>query len=201
MNWDSIEELKSMRAKIDRRLNQLKSVERKSKKSHADVFESCFRILDTDITNLYEESSYNNEKKYYVYVHCDPFFALRANTNGKIAFATTLGINYLPFYVGKGEGNRAFDLNRNGSHRKIKQIINNSGKDIEVKIIKTGMTELEALMMESKLIDIFGLKSYGGWLANLDEGHSSTLRKELYTDDFTNVNKMLKRSRLNEQTK
>jgi hypothetical protein len=54
------------------------------------------------------------------------------------------------------------------------------------------LTEKEALMLESKLIDIFGLTSFGGWLVNLDEGTSNKKRKEIYMDDYINVNKMLK---------
>lgn len=191
MNWDSIEELKALRSKIDRRLNQLMPVEKKQKSAHASVFNSCMAILNTDISHLY--SSDNSDSKYYVYVHCDPFFKLNATANGKIAFAATMGIESLPFYVGKGEGNRAYDLNRNESHRKKRQMIEMSGKHIDVKIVKDKLTETEALALESKLIDIFGMKSFGGWLVNLDEGTNNSQRKEIYLEDYVNVNKMLKK--------
>ena len=110
----------------------------------------------------------------------------------QIAFASTLGIESLPFYVGKGEGNRAYDLNRNESHRKKRQFIEQTGKQVQVLILKDNLTEVEALMLESKLIDIFGLKSYGGWLVNLDEGVNNQSRKQIYIDDYVNINKMLK---------
>ena len=192
INWDSIEELKSLRAKIDRRLNQLIVVEKRGKKNHFSVFNSCQNILNADISHLYEHIDLCEERCFYVYAHCDPFFKLKADTNGKIAFAATMGIDMLPFYIGKGVGNRAYDLNRNDSHRKKRQHIEQSGKKIHVRIIKDNLTEKEALMLESKLIDIFGLKSFGGWLINLDEGVNNDQRKRIYVDDYVNINKMLK---------
>ena len=103
-----------------------------------------------------------------------------------------MGIEYLPFYVGKGVGDRAYNINRNESHHKKRQFIEKSGKSIQIKILKDGLTESEALMMESKLIDIFGLVSFGGWLVNLDEGINNESRKEMYMEDYMNINKMLK---------
>lgn len=190
VNWDSVEDLKALRAKIDRRLNQLIPVVKKQKSSHAEVFDSCLAIINTDISHLYPNES--DDRRYYVYVHCDPFFKLNATQNGKIAFASSIGIDSLPFYVGKGIGDRAYDLNRNESHRKKRQIIESSGKTIDVKIVWFGLTESEALAKESKLIDIFGLKSFGGWLVNLDEGTNNRQRKEIYMEHYLNINKMLK---------
>ena len=192
IDWNSVEQLKSLRAKIDRRLNQLVVVEKKYKSNHSSVFDSCNRILEADISFLYTEQKLSNDRKFYVYAHCDPFFNLKADTNGKIAFASTLGLSSLPFYIGKGEGRRAYDLSRNESHRKKRQFIERSGKDVQIVLIRDGLTELEALMLESKLIDIFGLTSFGGWLVNLDEGTHNEQRKQIYIDDYINVNKMLK---------
>jgi len=192
INWNSIEDLKALRAKIDRRLNQLTVVHKRQKKNHLSVFESCQRIIDTDISHLYKDIKLDFDRKFYVYAHCDPFFKLKADVNGKIAFAATLGIESLPFYIGKGEGNRAYDLNRNDSHRKKRQFIEQAGKQVQIHIIKDNLTEIQALMLESKLIDIFGLKSYGGWLVNLDEGVNNQLRKKIYIDEYFNINKMLK---------
>jgi hypothetical protein len=161
---------------------------------HSSVFDSCNYIHEYDIAHLYNDIESSDERKFYVYVHCDPFFKLKADANGKIAFASTLGIEHLPFYVGKGEGDRAYNINRNDGHRKKRQMIEKSGKEIQIKILKTSLTEKEALCLESKLIDIFGLVSFGGWLVNLDEGVNNTQRKNLYIDDYVNINKMMKRT-------
>jgi hypothetical protein len=143
---------------------------------------------------MYDGMELSQERRFYVYAHCDPFFKFKADTNGKIAFASTIGLDYLPFYVGKGEGNRAYELNRNEGHRKKRQFIEGSQKEVQIRIIKDNLTELEAFMLESKLIDIFGLTSFGGWLVNLDEGVNNSNRKQLYFDDYININKMLKMS-------
>lgn len=193
IDWNSIEQLKSLRSKIDRRLNQLTVVEKKQKKSHFSVFKSCNKIYNANIANVYDDVVLSEEQKFYVYVHCDPFFKLKADVNGKIAFASSLGIEYLPFYVGKGEGSRAYDLNRSESYRKKRQVIEKSGKNIQVKLIQENLTERDALALESKLLDIFGLVSFGGWLVNLDEGINSNTRKNIYIEDYVNINKMLKR--------
>jgi hypothetical protein len=193
VDWNSIEQLKTLRSKIDRRLNQLIVVEKKYKKSHVEVYDSCMKIYLTDISSLYEDrNDLNEQKNFYVYAHCDPFFGLKADTNGKIAFASMLGLTHLPFYIGKGTGTRAYDLNRSESHRKKRQFIENSNKEVMVSILQDNLTEKEALMIESKLIDIFGLTSFGGWLVNLDEGSNNHQRKQIYFDDYINVNKMLK---------
>ena len=193
INWDSIDDLKQMRAKIDRRINQLATpIESKKKKSHATVFNACLSIANADISVLYSDVQTDTNTDYYVYAHCDPFYRLKADQNGKIAFAASLGLNSIPFYIGKGTGKRAFDLNRNEMHRKKRQMIESSGKQIDVIIIKDGLSELNALMMESKLIDIFGLISFGGWLINLDEGTKNLERRKLYDNDFLTIHKRLK---------
>ena len=192
IDWDSIDNLKQLRAKIDRRINQLSPPTPKIKMSHIEVFDACQTIVSTDISKLYSESSTNPDTSYYVYAHCDPFYRIKAEQNGRIAFAALLGLNNVPFYIGKGTGKRAFDLNRNEMHRKKRQMIEASGKQIDVVIIKSGLSELDALMLESKLIDIFGLTSFGGWLINLDEGINNTERRKCYENEFKIIHKRLK---------
>lgn len=132
---------------------------------------------------------------YYVYAHCDPGFKIALKKNGKTTFAATLGMEYVPFYIGKGSGNRAYDLNRNESHRKVRQKIQRFGKDVAVTILKDGLTELEALCIESKLIDIFGLISQrDGHLVNLDEGVSPNERRKLYKDKLSEISQLQKNS-------
>lgn len=193
IDWNSIDELKQLRAKIDRRINQLlPSNASKKKNSHATVFNACMSIVNKDISGLYSNSPTNSDTNFYVYAHCDPFYKMRADQNGKIAFAATIGLDSIPFYIGKGTGKRAFDLNRNEMHRKKRQMIELSGKQIDVVIIKDGLTELDALMLESKLIDVFGLTSFGSWLINLDEGIKNLERRKMYESDFLTIHKRLK---------
>lgn len=108
-------------------------------------------LLSQDWSHLYFGG--DESPKYYVYVHVD---------QTKAIFVTTkeCGGNYggAPFYVGKGCGDRAFDLNRNQGHGKILKQLLAKGlekKDI-VKIVFDGLTEAKAFEIEAKLIYFFG---------------------------------------------
>lgn len=137
-------------------------------------------ISKTDVSKIYENTG---SKEYYVYVHCNPLQVLNIKDNARHFFAATeLKLTHVPFYVGKGIGNRANNLSRNEGHKKIRQYLDKVEKEIEVIKIKTDLTEGEALALESKLIDIFGLKALCqfGMLTNLDEGMNATERRTLY---------------------
>ena len=160
------------------------------KKYLKDMLDYCFNIYNFDISCIYEDLNLDQSKNYYVYLHLDPTNPIENNTRKpKHLFYAAIGCKYLPFYVGKGSNNRAYDLNRNELHRKIRQRIRKSNNDVEVFILKDNLTELEALCLESKLIDIMGLKAHYqyGLLVNLDEGYRSHERRQLYIDNYKNL--------------
>lgn len=158
------------------------------------VFDSCNEILKTDISSLYDDLELDESKDYYVYAHCDPGFKIAINKEGKSTFAASLGLQYMPFYIGKGKGTRSTDLNRNEMHRKVRQKIQKFGKDIIVFKIAENLTEKEALILESKLIDIFGLMSFKGRLVNLDEGIAVKERRQKYQKSLDNLSEFYKNS-------
>lgn len=122
-------------------------------------------LLEQDWSHLFNG---NIERKYYVYFHKAGKRKIIFN-HEKVSFDCT---GY-PFYVGKGTGDRAYDLNRNQGHGKILdqlKLQKKSSKDI-VFIVKDCLTESEALELESKLIYFFGTKyekNRRGILVNLD---------------------------------
>lgn len=148
------------------------------------ILDSCSNIMNKDISSLYDNLQLDENKIYYVYCHMDPMKPIQIKSNANLIFGATLGITHFPFYVGKGSLNRWKETNRNDSYRKIKQLLDKNNKEIQCKIIFDKLTEKEALILESKLIDIFGLMSYGGFLTNLDEGYDAYNRKRLYYDDL-----------------
>jgi hypothetical protein len=157
-----------------------------------DVFNSCLRIYNTDISHLYA-NTYSDEEKYYVYAHCDPQHKIAIGKHGVTTFAATLGLNFRPFYIGMGQGDRAFVLDRNETHRKYRQKLQKKNLEASVSIIKDGLTKSEALAFESKLIDIFGLIVDRGYLVNLDEGTQNKARRDLYENDLISIGRIAPR--------
>ena len=94
--------------------------------------------------------------------------------------------DYLPFYVGKGKGNRAHHHLRYESHAKINRFkkavidkIKEANRDVKIKIWKDGLSEEEAFNLEKDLIQRFGRRDLGtGILTNLsDGGHGNSGRR------------------------
>jgi len=92
-----------------------------------------------------------NTLKCYVYVYSDP-------RNGK------------PFYVGKGQGNRVFahlddptDTEKTATIKAIREF----GAEPQIDILRYGLTEAEASLVEASAIDLIGLPH----LTNRVAGH------------------------------
>lgn len=166
-------------------IGEIRSKDRVTSKQ--ERFLACNNIYNTDISDLYIDLNLDKSNKYYVYAHCYPS-KIMVGKDGVTSWAATIGFENVPFYIGKGTGNRAYELDRNETHRKVKQKLRALGQDIEVKIIKENLNEIEALCMESKLIDIFGIIGKGGKLVNLDEGVNGKERQKKYLDELIKIN-------------
>jgi hypothetical protein len=100
----------------------------------------------------------NNEQKYYVYEYVDP------TTN-------------IPFYIGKGQGDRYVYHLKNLSDNtnpyktnKIKKLLKEGFVPI-INLIETGLTETQSFEFEKKLIKKYGRIDLGkGCLVNLSDG-------------------------------
>jgi hypothetical protein len=101
---------------------------------------------------------------YYVYLYVDP-------ESGAV------------FYVGKGQGNRAFshlaDRKETAKARRIARI-RRRGQEPRVEILKYGLSEKEALLVESTAIDLLDIRK----LTNVMRGHGSRHGSRGSADDI-----------------
>jgi hypothetical protein len=115
-------------------------------------------FLDEDWSYLFSGSSYDKEKKYYVYYHTDPTLPnMRMRKGDK-----SVEFYGRPFYVGKGTGERYKSKKRGRGHLSIiKNLTTDQGisSDRVFRIFKDGLDEIEALELEAKLITFFGCRS------------------------------------------
>ena len=187
VDWNSVDEVSKLFQDIKSRYCEIIPNRISKKERHRRVIDACTKIINTDIQHLYSSILLDEKKDYYVYAHLDTSKKIAIGFNGITTFAATLGMGYSPFYIGKGTGNRCYEVNRNETHRKIKQKLSDVGKEIEVIKLFENISEKEALSYESKLIDIFGLVPYGGRLTNLDEGLLPDKRRQLYVKEFESL--------------
>jgi hypothetical protein len=194
VDYTNLNDLEGLYKKIKSQIGSLRTMTIGSKREvKQNRFDACASIYNTDITELYKDHELDSSRVYYVYAHCEPN-KIAIGRDGVTSWAASLGLDLIPVYIGKGTGNRAYDLNRNETHRKVRQRLKEFNSDLQVRIIKDGLTELEALCLESKLIDIFGLIGKGGRLVNLDEGANSKERQLRYATHLVKINKFYKNS-------
>ena len=108
--------------------------------------------LNEDWNSLFL-GDFDEKKDYYVYFHVDPrikrFSYFELKNKG------------IPFYVGKGKGGRAYSKKRSKPHLQAINNIINEGYSINdiVFIHKEGLSEKDALILESKIINFLGCRS------------------------------------------
>lgn len=110
------------------------------------------QYIEQDWSDLFT-GSYDETPDYYVYAHVDP----RKKNH---LFGRFSGFG-LPFYIGKGKASRYMCRRRSKPHLAQITELESIGYDLGqiAKIYKGGLTEKEALELESKLINFFGCRS------------------------------------------
>jgi len=188
INWNNLEDVEKAFLSLHGRRQQLRKEKGLLKKpSDSEIYrtkwDAIHEILDKDTTFLYENRQFDTEEKYYVYAHCDTSKKINASKKNVFhVFAASLGMKYMPFYIGKGTGSRYQKGDRNRNYTKIRD---KKFTDIDRVIIRSDLSEAIALDFESKLIDIFGLAIHGGYLINIDEGIERDHRRFCYQDSLT----------------
>jgi hypothetical protein len=103
-----------------------------------------------------------------------------------------------PYYIGKGQGNRAY-VNHYREKRNCISIPKNSDR---ILILKQNLTEAEAFRHEIYMISVFGRKDLGTGIlhnrTNGGEGSSGDIRSEIFKQ---NLSKIHKGKTLSEETK
>lgn len=185
INWDNPSDLKKNISLLQKRrkeiLRQLgyNQIKFNNSKYNIDTLLPIFN-------NMFDAVEYQ-EGNYYVYFHCNPLKKLNVAGNIKDLFLATKFsfLTHIPFYVGKGQGNRYLDLNRNDSHRKIRnQCLKMKQEIIPVKIIEN-VSEFTALQYENIFMYILGLRALSehGLLCNLVENEDVPLFKRISSTD------------------
>jgi hypothetical protein len=111
------------------------------------------------------------DRRFYIYIYLDP------RKEGSYIYGTYV-FNFEPFYVGKGNGNRAWshiskkELNKNKNTYKNNKINNilSEGYYLKPIILKNFLTEKEAFYLEKELIKLIGRYGKNGPLTNITDG-------------------------------
>jgi len=111
-------------------------------------------LMFEDWSYLFESYS-DDPADYYVYMHGDPRHKKRYTMLEVMTFG-------FPFYVGMGQGGRAYTFKRSPAHMAELRRMKNQGFDKEeiVFIVADGLSEREARELESKLILFYGVQSF-----------------------------------------
>lgn len=163
---------------------------------NVDVMKTEFifslNFYSKEIKEKEEQENYETTRKYYVYALCE-------KKDGKL----------IPFYIGKGTGARVWNHKdeadkeyqeiqeeyKNDKDKLDKALVTLDAKKKKIKslgnnishiIIKSGLTEYEAFMCESSLINLLNLKNLfypnENELTNKVNGHSNKFEKEAKID-------------------
>lgn len=140
------------------------------------------KIADQDWSDAYPDA--NGPKEFYVYAHVTPK-SKGLRLEGLPAFPG------LPFYIGKGTGGRAWDMQRNEGHGiEIRKAMSLGATHDQIAfIVKDGLSEQEAFCLEAKLIYFFGTRfdvEKNGILVNLalPKVSAQCLSRDMRQGDF-----------------
>ncbi len=135
-------------------------------------------LMNQDWSSLFS-GDYDISQRYYVYTHSDP----RNIDNCIISEFKGVG---LPFYVGKGTGQRFLSKTRNKPHRDLISDIEGYGFSMSeiAAVYADNLNERDALILESKLITFFGCRNE---LGQLRQVHFNGMKRGLLINTDTGI--------------
>jgi hypothetical protein len=184
IDYSSLESLYSIKSKVCIAIENLEQTNKKVEKTtweiQQEILDLYFKIWNTDLSPLFNTLELDSTPKYYVYAHTKSS-KLKPNSKAIDAFSQIyVGLKEKPFYIGKGTGNRYLQKDRNEYYNKYRVQLLAEKIAVDHVIVKNNLTEYEALELESKLIDIYGIKAEGRSLLNLDSCYKPVLRRKMY---------------------
>jgi hypothetical protein len=179
VNWDSPKDLTRVISQLHNRKRELEGHVGKKQKAK-DRLSLMMEVWNTPV--YLNDENLSSEKDFYVYTH---FTSDRRHfpceKDSVSMFCHAVGMPSIPFYVGKGKGDRHSCKERNKGHQLVRKLSENRGDETQSFVLMGGLTEMEALVMEGKLIDIIGQRAIKtGPLTNLDEGYRVKHRRRQY---------------------
>lgn len=107
-DWDYLKEVHRLFCQARNRYFELKRVETGTptrNERYRKLYDACGTIMAADITAVYKDQVLDSAAKYYVYAHLDTTHRIAPNKHPITTFAAAeFGMQYFPFYVGKGMG-------------------------------------------------------------------------------------------------
>lgn len=181
LDWDSPKEITRLISVLHQRKRDLEGYTGKKQRAQ-ETLDLMLKIWDSE-TPL-EGKSLSSEDKFYVYAHYSVSHRQEfpSKRSGLEMFCHRIGLPAVPFYIGKGCGNRCSNKERNKGHQLVRSFSEDSGSETVSQILFQDLTEIQSLVLEGKLIDIIGQRVIKtGPLTNLDEGYKPRIRRRGYS--------------------
>jgi hypothetical protein len=154
VDWDNPQDLTKTISILHQRKRELEGYIGKKEKAKEKL--SLMRDIWQSEVPL-KGSQLSSEPIFYVYAHFVKGHNNFPSQKDALAmFCHSLGLPAIPFYIGKGTGGRHTNKERNKGHQLVRSFSESHGLDTQSHVILEGLTEVESLVYEGKLIDILG---------------------------------------------
>jgi hypothetical protein len=120
IDMNNIHEIKNLIKELNIRKDELHKINHKlitkedPRPQKLLELESYFKIYNSNVSNFFTDYQFSEEPKFYVYAHLNRDLRIQPKRRAKEAFAQMeFKLEFRPFYIGKGTGNRFLRKERN----------------------------------------------------------------------------------------